>query len=203
MILSLMALAAATTTGGCTKPRTVTADAIAKATGARPKPGDRFLVKRVEDPEGGSPALLVYVRQGQRWLQYDALEDDQTIVGSKRAAGGREIVWGQHIAGGPFDSFEMVYFDPRRSLVCADVDFASVTNWDETRHERNYVTETLDLDDFNIDAKGRGTLIASGEIDLAGKTTPVVYRFVSRDGGRTWSKPVRIKRKYRIPGEFK
>ena len=200
-IFFLAMLAGAASPGTCTRPHVASAREVARINGSAPRPGVRF-VTGLDRPEGGNPAIRVYVKQSGHWLSYDALEEDQQIHSVKRTRDGRRMVWAQHTAEGPVDSFEVVLFDPRGPLICSSVSFSAVTNWDEISKERSFSDETLDFDDVNIDARGRGALVASGDIDVAGHNRHVVYKFTTSDGGKSWSAPLKIARTYHPSGVF-
>lgn len=202
MVLALaFALASTLAATPCNAPEPVSPAEIASATGSLPRANDSFIVARVA-PEDAPPGLRLFVREQGRWLAYDALQYTGELVADKKARDGRHMVWGWLTSEGPGQSFDGVIYRPGAAPICTTVNFSSVTNRHEATGESDWQMEYLSLDDVNIDARGRGVLVASGDLDVNGKARHVVYEFRTHDGGRTWSSPMRIKKSYRPAGIY-
>ena len=201
-MIFLLALAAAAIPNPCGDPQPATAQDIAHVSGALPKPSDSLIITRYENDET-PPGLRAYAKVHGRWLAYDTLLFDQDIVVSKTTRDGHRMAWTWHTAEGPGESFHAILYRPNHAPICTSVDFSSITNLDEATHERSWANEFLSLDDVNIDPRGRGALVASGDIDIAGRDVHVVYKFTTKDGGRTWSAPQKIAKTYRPAGIYR
>ena len=192
--LSLIAAAASPSTNPpCEKPTTVSAISVERAIGHRAKSGQR-IVTGVDNPAASNAQATVYVRNGAHWLAYP-LGDAQEIVRSYRTGDGHRLVLGFHTAEGPGEAFTALLFSAGgRFLACPRIAFPDTLNRNEKTQERDWANEFLSLDSISIDARGKGTIIASGDIDDGGVQRHVIYRYRSRDGGRTWRAPERIDR---------
>jgi hypothetical protein len=76
-------------------------------------------------------------------------------------------------------------------------------NWDERAHSREWTMEYLQFSDFNVDRRGRGAIVAEGDIEINGAERHLIYRFSTANGGISWSRPVTIAKLFQPAGIYR
>jgi hypothetical protein len=201
-VLVFVLSAALASSGACGPSKAVTGGYIAKVTGKALKVSDNFIyyVKKADDMPG---EIHVFARIRGKWRAYDSLLFDQEIVGAKSTPDGRHLIWGWHTSGDPGQSFDGVLYRPGQALRCPSVSMSPPANWDEKAGERAWAGEFLELIDFNIDASGKGALIAEGDIDREGQPLRETFVYKTVDGGQSWKMPVKISKVYKPKGIYR
>jgi hypothetical protein len=200
--LALVLTAALASSNTCGASKAVSATYIARVTGTSAKKTQNF-ISHVLKPKDGPAEIHVFARIRGKWRAYEVLQADQEIVGAKSTADGRHLIWGWHTSGDPGQSFDGVLYRPGHALSCPSVSMAPPANWDEKTGERDWAMEFLDLVDFNIDATGKGALIAEGDIERDGQQVREAYVYKTSDGGVSWKQPVKITKAYKPKGIYR
>jgi len=192
MFLSLALLAAQNSMGSCVKSQEVGAAEIEQVTAAPiPTGAKRITGTRISDDKPPRPSI--FVKMDTDWAEY-TLELSNEIVAQRSTPGGGYIIFGFHTSGGPGNSFEGLIFDKtNRLLSCPILAFPEALNFDEISAERYWSMEYLDLNSLSLNADGSGVVEASGDIDVSGFLQHVRFRYVTRDGGVTWSEAIPVK----------
>lgn len=136
-----------------------------------------------EDAETASGAVI-FVKRAGAWhaLMPQNFQDE---VGLYAGTDGSLALLTQHQVEGPGQSFTLVRTkDAFAKATCATIDFPAALN------QPDWQNETLTPYDFDLSAKGRGTLIASADVTRNGVDKTLWFSYETRDGGRTWRKPV-------------
>jgi hypothetical protein len=191
MIFSALALAATPVAlpAGCEHPVKVSSATVRRVVGHRLSRRDT-IVMGVERQTDGNPQATVYVSADRSWRAY-TLNDSQQIVGSLKIKGGL-LVFGWHNSEGPGEGFNGLLFDKNNIvLACPALDAHEILNYDERTRERDWSGEYPSLERLAIDRLGSVIVEASADIQVYDKPVHVTYRYVSADGGRSWS-PARL-----------
>jgi hypothetical protein len=190
MLATIALLALATGDSKCAVSHSVTATAVTMAAGRSPRHDDT-LVTGVVRSEDALPQASAFVKKGRRWSAFP-VGDTQEILVSYKTPAGKYLVLAFHTAEGPGGEFSGLLFDRHGNLLaCPALAFPDTLNFDERAHERNWANEYLSLDRVSIDRRGRGSVMASGDIDVLGRERHVVYQYITTNDGRTWSRPKR------------
>jgi hypothetical protein len=191
MLATIALLALATSDGKCAVSHPVTATAVRAAAGRSPRRNDT-LVTGVARSEDALPQASAFVKKGRRWSAFP-VGDTQEILASYKTPAGKYLVLAFHTAEGPGGEFSGLLFDRHGNLLaCPVLAFPDTVNFDERAHERSWANEYLSLDRVSINRRGRGSLLASGDIDVLGRERHVIYRYMTINDGRTWSRPKQL-----------
>lgn len=155
----------------------------------------------------GRPDILVGHLSYMREPEEEAQETNGTVLFVKHAAGWRAIVPqnGENEVGvytapgalvlvtqlqteGPGQSFTVVRTgDNFATSTCATLPFPAALN------KPTWNMEYLSPHDLDIDARGRGLLVASAALERNGEAPRTLwYAYATRDNGRTWKAARRI-----------
>lgn len=193
LILAALSLADASVSA-CPPPTRVTPAFVAQVTRRRSSKGTRLVWGTAPRSDDAPPQVLVFARDGAGWVAH-APGDTQDIVSAYRTGQGNRLILAFHTSGDPGTDFAGLLFDAQgRLLACPTIDFPAALNRDETTNERVWTQEYLTLDYVRIDRRGRGEMIARGDVEVGGQRWAIGYRYATHDGGQTWSEPVEISR---------
>jgi hypothetical protein len=138
----------------------------------------------LDPPEGADVVYgtIVFVRDGEAWRAVLPVKGENALGVFVEQDGPGVVFVTQMQVEGPGQGFTVARSDDGfRTGVCAEIAFPDVLN------QPSWSMETLDLDALQIDAQGRGRLLASGEIDADTERPRMRYwRYDTHDGGRTW-----------------
>ncbi len=174
------------------EPEVRALDALGRSThyaGASKLPG--FSVATLPSPELG---LILLAKSSDGWRAFPIEEGGASQGVFVAPEEGRLAIVSMLSREGPGQSFTLAQSDDGlRTLRCTEIPFPAELN------KPAWANEFLTPDHFNIDAKGRGTLIGSAFVDRNGREQTLLYRYTSNDGGLTWSAPKRINHRVRRP----
>lgn len=142
-----------------------------------------YLREPQEEAEAASGTVLFFKRtDGWRAIVPVNWENE---VGVFTAATGIVIVT-QRQAGDPGQSFTVVKTtDDFASSTCAELPFRFI-------NETTWNGEFYSVKSFNLDVRGRGSLVASAETNRDGEAPRTIWAsYATRDGGRTFRAPRR------------
>lgn len=144
-----------------------------------------YMREPAEDAEAASGAVI-FVKRAGAWhaLMPQNFQDQVALYAN---ADGALALFTQHQIEGPGQSFTLVRTkDAFANATCTTIDFPAALN------KPDWQNETLVPFDFDISANGRGTLIASADVTRSGVDKTLWFSYKTRDGGRTWRKPVAL-----------
>jgi hypothetical protein len=188
--LLLMGAAPAQLPGpGCNAPSHVTFQTVARVTGRNPRAADTLLWGIAPQSEDGPAQVYAYARRRTDWAAY-RLGDTQQIITAYRTASGNRLILAFHTSGDPGETFEGLLFGSAGQLIaCPTIRFPQELNRNESTNKRDWVQEYLSFETVKIDRLGRGELIANADVEFGGRPRHMVFRYTTRDGGRSWSEP--------------
>lgn len=171
---------------GCAAPLPASAAEVRAVVGRQPDAAER-LAWGVAPPTGGAFAqVAVFARSGRGWARYHP-ESTGEIVAAYRLPDGGRLILAWHTAGDAGQEWHGLLFDSGGTLLaCPVLPFPDALNRDERKGERATLQEYVTVRKLAIDRGGRGTLVASGEIDVNSESRAVRFRYRTLDGGRSW-----------------
>jgi hypothetical protein len=145
----------------------------------------------VNDHQGS----VLFVKRDAKWTLV-APSDGETDQGIFVSPQSDEVFIVTMIAiEGPGPSYTLVRASDRfNKFDCLTIPFP-----DSVKSPESY----LELQDFNLDAQGKGSLVGSASIERGRRSEVLWFRYSTSDSGRTWSAPVKLAGKpKKIPGIF-
>jgi hypothetical protein len=145
----------------------------------------------VNDHQGS----VLFVKRDAKWTlvaPYDG-EADQGIFVSPQSD--EVFIFTMLATEGPGSSYTLVRASDRfNKFDCLTIPFPK-----SVKNPENF----LELQDFNLDAQGNGSLVGSADIERGRGSKVSWFRYSTSDFGRTWSAPVKLAGKpKKIPGIF-
>ncbi|GAM98164.1 hypothetical protein U91I_01795 [alpha proteobacterium U9-1i] len=127
----------------------------------------------------------VFVREGDQWRAFLPRPGESVIAAYVARESGAFILVTQWQSEGPGQSWTLLRSsDGLATGACTDIRFP------ETLNNPSWANEALDLVDLDINARGRGEIIAHAETDDDG---PLWYAYRTSDHGARWSNPRRLR----------
>jgi len=144
------------------------------------------LIGKAKDADG---TLYGFVKNAGAWRTY-RLARKADEVGSFFDPGSRRVVlWTMWASEGPGASFDGVAFDSEgKPQFCTSAVFPAELN------KPSWAAEYLTMENFNVDADGVASIVGEASIDRTGVEEKRTYTYRSKDGGRTWDTPKRVKK---------
>lgn len=140
-----------------------------------------FLIAQTSVDSGG---VILLTKRANRWRAYAVESGGGRQGGGYNAKSGDAVLFSMLSREGPGQSYTVLTTrNAFATMSCATIAFPEEFN------QPTYAMEFLNFVDFNMEASGNGALIGSADLERDGKWLTRAYRYTTRDGGRSWSRP--------------
>ncbi|MGY4398622.1 hypothetical protein ACVWZA_003830 [Sphingomonas sp. UYAg733] len=147
--------------------------------------GGAVLIGDLDSVHHGSVAFM---RSGPRWRGWAVLGSASTVAAYRAPRNGNVFIWAMIDVEGAGPGLTQIMLPANGARPrCTTID------WPAELNRPAYESEFLGFDNFALDAKGRGSLTGTAVIERDGKPQRWSYRYTTRDGGRSWSAPRRVR----------
>jgi len=136
---------------------------------------------------------IVFNKRDGKWAAFLPM-DGETAVGTYVLSPATVLVLTMITSEGPGGGWTLFRSDDGlRTGRCTSIVFPELLN------KPTYNNEYLELRYFSMQPSGRGEIVGSALIQRGSKDRTLWFRYTTIDGGRTWSRPVRLSGRPAMP----